>query len=236
MKISGVIWDYDGTLVDSRMKNLRVTKAIISEITSDLDIDLSALSSLENYEKANIKSSNWRDLYRNEFGLDEKQIDDAGRLWTKFQLSDKTDVDLFEGISLIVPKLNEYPQGIVSQNSSDNIKRNLGRFDLAKYFNHVIGYEEVDLTKQKPNPEGLLICISEIADLRENDSVIYIGDHFTDMQCAHHANDRMNRNAVISILLNHNKSNLTDGWDHKPDYVADHPKDILEIIDKVVNA
>ena len=102
MKINGIIWDYDGTLVDSRMKNLNVTKAILSQIMSDIDIEYSVLSSLENYEQATIKSSNWRELYRNEFGLDEKQIDYAGKLWTKYQLLDKTEVQPFEGISFTV--------------------------------------------------------------------------------------------------------------------------------------
>lgn len=233
MKISGIIWDYDGTLVDSRMKNFNVTKTILSVITSDLNKEYSALNSLESYEKASIKSANWRELYRNEFGLDEKQIDDAGRLWTKFQLLDKTEVDLVEGMSFTVPKLEAYPQGIVSQNSSENIKRNLERFNLKKYFDRIIGYEEVDFAKQKPNPEGLLTCISEIVNLKNNDSVIYIGDHITDIQCAHFANDKMGRNAVISILLNHNKHNLTQVWDYKPDYIANHPRVILDIIENV---
>jgi HAD superfamily hydrolase (TIGR01549 family) len=236
MKLTGIIWDYDGTLVDSRMKNFNVTKAILSEITSDLDKEYSALESLESYEKANIKSSNWRELYRNEFGLDEKQIDEAGRLWTKFQLLDKTDVELVEGIGFTVSQLGTYPQGIVSQNSSENIKRNLKRFSLEKYFGHIIGYEEVDFVKQKPNPEGLLTCISEIVDLESKDSVIYIGDHITDIQCAYHANDKMGRNAVISILLNHNKHDLTQAWDNKPDYIAGHPRDILDIIGNIVTA
>ncbi len=236
MKISGVIWDYDGTLVDTRMKNLNVTKAIISEIMSGIDIENSVLDSLENYEQANVKSSNWRELYRNEFGLTEKQIDNAGKLWTKFQLLDKTEVQLFEGISFTVPKLSTYSQGIVSQNSSENIKNNLERNDLAKYFNQIIGYEEVDFTKQKPNPEGLLKCISDITDQKNNGSVVYIGDHITDIECAQNANEKMGRKAVISILLKYNKLNLAEGWKYKPDYISDYPEDILEIIDKIINA
>ncbi|MFA5805969.1 MAG: HAD family hydrolase [Melioribacteraceae bacterium] len=236
MKISGVIWDYDGTLVDTRMKNLNVTKAIISEIMSDIDIENSVLGSLENYEQANVKSSNWRELYRNEFGLTEKQIDNAGKLWTKFQLLDKTEVQLFEGISFTVPKLSTYSQGIVSQNSSENIKNNLERNDLAKYFNQIIGYEEVDFTKQKPNPEGLLKCISDITDQKNNGSVVYIGDHITDIECAQNANEKMGRKAVISILMKYNKLNLAEGWEYKPDYISDRPEDILEIIDKIINA
>ena len=236
MKISGVIWDYDGTLVDTRMKNLNVTKAIISEILSDIDIENSVLDSLENYEQANVKSSNWRELYRNEFGLTEKQIDNAGKYWTKFQLLDKTEVQLFEGIRFTVPKLSAYSQGIVSQNSSENIRNNLERNDLAKYFNQIIGYEEVDFTKQKPNPEGLLKCISDITDQKNNGSVVYIGDHITDIECAQNANEKMGRKAVISILLKYNKLNFAEGWGYKPDYISDRPENILEIIDKIINA
>lgn len=236
MKINGVIWDYDGTLVDTRMKNLNVTKAIISEIMSDVDIENSVLDSLENYEQANVKSSNWRELYRNEFGLTEKQIDNAGKLWTKFQLLDKTEVQLFEGIRFTVPKLSAYSQGIVSQNSSEIIRNNLKRNDLAKYFNQIIGYEEVDFTKQKPNPEGLLKCISGITDQKNNDSFVYIGDHITDIKCAQNANEKMGRKAVISILLKYNKLNLAEGWEYKPDFISDRPEDILAIIDKIINA
>jgi HAD superfamily hydrolase (TIGR01549 family) len=235
MNISGVIWDYDGTLVDTRMKNLNVTKTILAEIMRDSDVKNSVLDSVESYEQANVKSTNWRDLYRNEFGLTEKQIDNAGKLWTKFQLLDKTEVQLFEGISFVVPKLSTHPQGIVSQNSSEIIKNNLVRNNLVKYFNHIIGYEEVDFTKQKPNPEGLLKCISEITDQNNDGSVVYIGDHVTDIECAQNTNEKISRTIVISILLNNKKKNLTEGWAYKPDYIADRPKDLLEIINIIKN-
>lgn len=232
MKINSVIWDYDGTLVDSGLKNLNVTKAILSELMNDIDIGNSVLNSLENYERANSRSSNWRELYRNEFGMGETQIDDAGKLWTGFQLQDKTEVQLFEGIRFAVQKLSTYSQGIVSQNSSENIRVNLGLNDLAKYFDQIIGYEEVDITKQKPDPEGLLKCISELSD--KNDGLsIYIGDHITDIECANNANEQIGGNKVVSILLNNNKKNIIDEWAIKPDYIAERPEDILEIIDKI---
>jgi HAD superfamily hydrolase (TIGR01549 family) len=181
MKISSIIWDYDGTLVDTRLKNLNVTKAIISKIIIDFDIENSVLNSVENYDQANAESSNWRDLYKKEFGLNEEQIDNAGRLWTNIQLLDRTEVLLFEGINHIVAELSAYPQGIVSQNSSRIIKSNLEKFRMEKYFSHIIGYEEVGLKKQKPDPEGLITCISRLSDLKNNHAVVYIGDHITDI-------------------------------------------------------
>lgn len=234
MRINAIIWDYDGTLVDTRMKNFNVTKTIISKITNDLPGEYPVLNTLEKYEQANNNSTNWRELYRNEFGFDETQIDYAGNLWTKFQLLDKTKVDLFKGISNTISKLKNYPQGIVSQNSSENIKSYLERFDLKKYFHAVIGYEEVDFSKQKPNPEGLLACIAAITNLDRNASVIYIGDHRTDIQCAYNANYKLNRNAVISILINYNKSNPIESWEYKPDHYAANPKDIIDIIENII--
>ena len=234
MRINVIIWDYDGTLVDTRLKNFNVTKAIISEIVNGQVDNYPTLNSLENYAKANEKSSNWRELYRNEFGFDEKQIDYAGNLWTKYQLSDETNVDLFQGIREVISKLKNYPQGIVSQNSSKNIKSYLRRFDLEKYFHVVIGYEEVGLSKQKPNPEGLLTCISALSNLNSNPSVIYIGDHQTDIQCTSNANDELRRKAVTSILVNHNSGNSSENWEYKPDHYAANSNEIIEIIETIV--
>lgn len=233
MRINAIIWDYDGTLVDTRLKNFNVTKAIISEITNGRSGDYPVLTSLENYVHAINNISNWRELYRNEFRFDEKQIDSAGRIWTKYQLLDNTRVELFKGIRNTILKLKNYPQGIVSQNSSENIKAFLERVDLKKYFNHVIGYEDVDFSKQKPSPEGLLACISTITKLDSNATVIYIGDHFTDIQCAHNANYELNWKAVTSILVNHNSGNPTENWEYKPDHYAADPRGIIEIINKL---
>lgn len=236
MKINAVIWDYDGTLADTRMKNINVTKAVVAEIMGDRYVKNSVLDSLENYEKANAKAANWRELYRNEFGMNDTQIDNAGKLWTKHQMFDKTEVQLFAGISFTITGLAKYSQGIVSQNSSKVIKNNLEKFNIEKYFNHIVGYEEVDYAKQKPNPTGLLTCISAITDLNVDNSVIYIGDHITDIECAHRCNDKLGNKTVISILLNNKRNNLSEGWAQSPDFIADHPENILEIIKHIHNS
>lgn len=235
MNINSIIWDYDGTIIDTRLKNLNVTKTIISRIVDNFDIEGSVLNSVENYEQANTRSANWRDLYSREFGLDEEQIDNAGKMWTKIQLIDETDVQLFSGIDSAVSKLSAYPQGIVSQNSSRIIRSNLEKFRLEKYFSHIIGYEEVELKKQKPDPEGLLTCISTLSDLDNHHSFLYIGDHITDIECAHNANYRIGRKSVISILLNYRK-NLIKEWEYLPDYIADSPEDIPVIINKIIDS
>ncbi|WP_276629399.1 hypothetical protein [Terrisporobacter hibernicus] len=60
MKISAILWDYDGTLVNSVKKNIEVTKEVLKNFIPDLDNNLpKALTSVENYEEANYKYKNW---------------------------------------------------------------------------------------------------------------------------------------------------------------------------------
>ena len=123
--ISAIIWDYDGTLVDTRQKNLNVTRSIVESIIETEAEAFPVLRSLENYNLANRKRSNWRELYRFEFNFSESQIDEAGQMWTTYQLSDDTDVAFYDGIGKVIGELAGYPHGIVSQNSKRNIKRHL---------------------------------------------------------------------------------------------------------------
>jgi phosphoglycolate phosphatase-like HAD superfamily hydrolase len=85
--INAIIWDYDGTLVDTCHKNLNVTKKIIASTTKTDASKFPALQSLEKYDVANRRTSNWRELYRQEFNLTENQIDEAGRMWSAYQLN-----------------------------------------------------------------------------------------------------------------------------------------------------
>ena len=71
--IEAVIWDYDGTLVDTCQKNLDVTKEIVLDVLSKSYEDFPALLNSENYKKANERAANWREMYSHEFLMNEEQ-------------------------------------------------------------------------------------------------------------------------------------------------------------------
>ena len=50
-------------------------------------------------------------------------------------------------------------------------------------FNALLGvrYEEVEMTRQKPAPDGLLHSIESMVD-GESGTVLYVGDHPTDVE------------------------------------------------------
>jgi len=231
--LKAIVWDFDGTLVDTRGKNLNVTKAIISEITGKLAESFTALSSLPDYEMANTNAANWRELYKKEFELTDEQIDYAGSLWTGYQLLDQTPVNFFSGIENTIKVLDRYAHGIVSQNSRKNIYEMLSSAGINNCFKTIIGYEEVDYSMQKPHPEGLLYCMSQLTALQEGEIILFIGDHETDAQCAANANRKLSYKAVFSVGAFYEKKDYSDTWTFKPDFKANHPDDILEIADKL---
>ncbi|MEZ5427816.1 MAG: HAD family hydrolase [Pyrinomonadaceae bacterium] len=233
MRVKAVIWDYDGTLVDTRRKNLIVSRAIISKVSRKSFEEFPALVSLENYEKANLRAKNWQALYREEFGFTQEETDYAGSLWTEYQLLDTTQTEVFEGIAETLKALENIPHGIVSQNSHQNIRKNLKQFGLDGFFDPIIGYEEVGYENQKPHPEGLLFCISRMVDLSENDLIIYIGDHETDAQCAFYANQKLATKQVVSVGAMYDKADLSGRWKFRPDHIATKTLDIVEIVSKV---
>jgi HAD superfamily hydrolase (TIGR01549 family) len=235
-KINAIVWDYDGTLVDTRHKNLKVTRNIVEKLVEKDAETFPVLQSLENYSLANRKTSNWRELYRSEFNFSESQIDQAGQMWTEYQLNDDTAVSFYEGIEEVIRGLAEFPNGIVSQNSRSNITQNLEQNHLLRFFKIIVGYEEVHLKKQKPDPDGLLRCIEKLSAF-ESGKVCYIGDHETDVQCAHRANRVLMENKVnvriLTIGACYDYGQDASIWNVRPDYEAQKVEDILEIVEQI---
>ncbi len=235
-RIAAIIWDYDGTLVDTKRKNLSVTRAIISEITCAEAAAFPALCSLEAYERAMLRSTNWRDFYKREFSLIESDIDVAGRMWTEFQIRDCTPITVFDGIHEVLYRLRHLPHGIVSQNSRDAIVRVLDGSDLLQYFSCIVGFEEVEIRRQKPEPDGLFHCLGGLTVLN-GDCVLYIGDHETDAASAHNANQILRTNKshfhLRSIGALYSSPRESVQWQIKPDYEAREVHDILRIIDSI---
>ncbi len=226
-----IIWDFDGTLVDTSNKNYRVTQRIVAEISGKPVMSFPSLNSMANYKAANARSQNWRQLYKNEFCFNDQEIDRAGRLWTEYQLADDTKPVIVDGIAAALKNLSGISQGIVSQNGKDNIKIILAGLGIGQYFRAIIGYEEVGLDKQKPHPAGFLTCINLLRT--ENTSRIYsIGDHETDLIVANNARQCLNRKAsgidIITIGVNYDHGSMN--WNNTPDYLVTRPADIVSII------
>jgi HAD superfamily hydrolase (TIGR01549 family) len=238
--LTAIIWDFDNTLVDSRHKNLSVTRDIVERVTGRPAGQFEALVSVAAYDLAHHRVHNWQSFYKDELGLSSGRIRQAGDLWTEYQLRDRTPSPVFGGIAEVLEALADLPHGIVSQNSRDMILRELEQAGLGEAFENIIGYEEVSYHTQKPAPDGLLACLKALTDLRPG-SVLYVGDHQTDLECARNANRVLSQDArdvsVLSVLAAY--GTVADGsdapWTREAGYRADRPTDILDIVNLVTD-
>lgn len=234
-RIAAVIWDFDGTLVDTRAKNMAVNRKIIEEVTGRPWTDWAFLASLEQYERVLRRVRNWRDLYIHEFGLSMADTDRAGALWEGLQAEDETPAHPFEGIADALVALDALPHAIVSQNSSRTIAEMLRAMGFGDRFHPIIGFEEVGRNRQKPDPEGLLACLEQLA--RDGGTpVLFVGDHPTDTECAALANQELARRGktghVLSVAACFGAWCDTEEWSLQPRYVARHPSDVVSIANR----
>ena len=231
--LTAVVWDYDGTLVDTREKNLSVTRRLIDTVSPFPAADLPVLESVETYEAALLKVRSWREFYIDYLRLSEEKTDEAGLLWASYQESDTTPVTVFEGVPLVLEGLRQVPQGVYSLNSRGNILEALAASGLSTYFSAVVGYEEVPFARQKPEPDGLVLCLNELTGLAPG-VVLLIGDHEMDVLSATNANRYFEAEnidiRVLSVGVNFRAPQHAPSWPANPDFEATRPEEILDVV------
>ncbi len=228
--LRAVVWDFDNTLVDSREKNLAVTRRIVTHLRGTWD-RIPMLSSLESYEEALWRTRNWRDLYRSELGMDDEMIDEAGQLWTGYQIAEKTTAPILPGIPEALDALRHLPHAIFSANSRRNIDEMLNGHRLRDRFAAVVGYEEVHLRAQKPAPDGFLLCVERLG-IDGPGVLLYVGDHEVDAECAANANAELERRGMplraLSVGADYGRSEGSE-WSLEPDYRAGSPDAVVRL-------
>ena len=227
-----VIWDFDGTLVDSREKNLNVTRAIVEKFRGRSWRTFPALESLLSYVDAHRTVPNWRVFYEQALGMSEAEIDEVGYWWSEFQLDDKTVPETIEGIPETIKALSQFPSGIVSQNARSNIYSILKAHQLADAFRSIVGYEEVGIQDQKPSPKGLLKCIDVLTGF-EPGTVFFIGDHVTDAICARRTQEVLiekNLDVTVRSIRAAYAPAEFSVWETEADFVADAPGEVTSIV------
>jgi HAD superfamily hydrolase (TIGR01549 family) len=237
VRLRAVIWDFDGTLVDSRHKNLSATRTILEQLGSRRPEDIESLSSLDSYERAALRSPNWRELYVREFGLTVEETDQAGHLWEQVQFDDPTPPMFYDGIEEVLAQLSPLPQGVVSQNSALLIDRVLSQGGLRDHFGPIIGYDDVGLEQQKPHPEGLLMSLERMdlfADCKRGDVVLFVGDHEVDVRCAHRAQVWLEEQgrplSIRSVAAVYGRRADVSGWKVEPHHEAHRTSDVLDLV------
>ena len=163
----GLVFDFDGTLVDS----YPLIEEAFAHVMRTHRLDDAA-----------------RELFRRSRGLPlpEQMKLVAPQMWEElvatYRSVDATlgHARVFRGIPTLVQKLHQAgaPLGVVSCKRRALVEAELEAVGLRRYFDVVIGYE--DVTPPKPAPDPLLVAIGKLGLPRS--SAIYVGDSLVDLQ------------------------------------------------------
>ena len=173
--IDTILFDWDGTLVDSA--------SVAFEATRKSLFDLGITLAYDHYKQ--IYSPDWYKMYE-ALRLPRDKWQEADDGWI---------LHYGQTISGLVPEgrrtLNElwrrgYCLGIVTSGNQMRVSREINTHGLDQFFQVVVCGE--DVTNRKPHPEGLGLAMERIG--KEPDDCCYVGDSPADIEMGKRANIR----------------------------------------------
>jgi len=172
-KISVLLFDWDGTLVDSAQLGLNAYEKAFAELGVTFD--------QETYQA--VYSPNWLTVYEG-LGLPKEHWQRADELWTHYY--DQQSAKLIEraGDTVAEIKQNGYRLGVVSSGNHCRVNREIMELGLAGLFEVVICHEQV--RNRKPHPEGIEIALRQLGVTPMQTA--YVGDSPEDIQMGKRAN------------------------------------------------
>ncbi len=238
MSIEAILWDYDGTLMDSSKKSIEVSLEVLSNFIPDIYDNIpEALSTREKFQDTYGRISDWVELYHVVYGLDDEQTRKAVELWGEVQLRNKTEAELYAGIPEILEKYKDTKMGVCSQNGAGIIKRSLGHHGVLGYFGAVIGVDDVLFEEQKPHPSAFLKALEKLGIGDRNKTFAYIGDHSVDVAFGRNAEAALKKDfpeaKVICVAMHHPGDYCEEDDNFKPDFIARNTAELFEILNGI---
>jgi HAD superfamily hydrolase (TIGR01509 family) len=172
--LSGVLFDWDGTLIDSYHADSQAYLALFREMGVPW-----GLHELErNY------SPNWYAVYR-AAGIPNARWNDANRIWRAYYAKHRPK--LMSGTRRVVAQLaRRHKLGLVTSGDRNRVIRQLREFGLTRLFRtRVCGG---DTEEKKPHPAPLQLALQQMR--LEPAECVYVGDTPEDIEMARSASVR----------------------------------------------
>ncbi len=171
--VTTLLFDWDGTLVDSAQLGLVAYEKSFAELGVPFDH--------EAYRA--VYSPNWLTVYEG-LGLPKEHWQRADELWTHHY--DQQSAKLIEGASETIAELRQkgYRLGVVSSGNDCRVNREIDELGLAGFFEVVICHEQI--RNRKPHPEGIEIALQQLGVTPIQTA--YVGDSPEDIEMGKRAN------------------------------------------------
>lgn len=172
--LQGVLFDWDGTLIDSYHADASAYLAMFREMGIPWGIE----------ELARHYSPNWYRVYR-AAKLPRARWDDADRAWRAHYA--KHSPDLIAGARQVLVRLErEHHLGLVTSGDRDRVTRQLRAFRLTRMFGARVC--SGDTRQKKPHPAPLRLALEKLR--LEPSACVYVGDSPEDLEMAKRAGVR----------------------------------------------
>lgn len=171
--MEAILFDWDGTLVDSLGAFHRANSTVMEAFGLPFDVDRYRIH----------YTPDWREMYRR-LGVPDDRIDEANDLWETTFGGDGDTVLPFPGALAALERLRDAGAvlGIVTAGQRDVVEPQLARTGLGSLLPiRVFGD---DLPVHKPDPEPLRLALRMAGDGHRPETSVYVGDAPTDMQMA----------------------------------------------------
>lgn len=169
-RMRAVLFDWDGTIVDSVPELFESDAAIARELRLEFDLEIFKRTF----------SPNWRRRYR-AMGVPDDQVDRAVAIWAGSFHSNYTMP--FKGIKRALTRLvtHGFRLGVVTGGSRAEIEPQFARLGLDRLL--TVGVFEDDPVADKPDPAPLLLALERAGGIAPADA-FYMGDALDDMRMA----------------------------------------------------
>ncbi|MGM0232150.1 HAD family hydrolase [Enterococcus sp. AZ094] len=214
-KIECVIFDLDGTLLDSRECSIKATKAAFTEMGLKVPSEVV----IEHYMGIPIEESFFK---MSEQPLDQETATELIRVFrTYYQTYEESTLNVFPEIPHVLEILmkRKVPCFVVSSKKTAVVKRNLAAQSLVAFFEEIIGSDAV--SHYKPHPEGIDKVVTHYQF--DPTRTIMVGDAIFDIQMGKAAGVK----TIAVTWGSHDAKKLSA---EKPDALAEAPQDILDYI------
>ena len=169
--LRAVLFDWDGTLVDSYRADARAYVAMFQALGIPWGLD----------ELAQHYSPDWYSVYR-AAGLPEERWKEADRLWRHFYRGERPHLQ--PGARHVLERLaRRYPLGLVTSGSAWRVRAQLRTLALTSMFRARIFSE--DAPRKKPHPQPLRLALRRIGCAPA--ACVYVGDTPEDVAMARRA-------------------------------------------------
>ncbi|MFV0392918.1 MAG: pyrophosphatase PpaX [Coprobacillaceae bacterium] len=209
----GILFDLDGTVLD--------TEELIFESFKYVFRKYKPGYTLSKEELLSFLGPSLKDSFERFF--DSKIVDELIEYYREFNHAKHEEyVTIYPTVveTLETLKKEGYPLAIVTTKANHVAHIGLDLFDLTKYFDSVVGLDDVKTTK--PNPEGIYKAMKEL----RVDKAVMIGDNITDIQAGKNA-------GVYTIGVKWAAKGYQEMAKLEPDLLIDEMSEILDFIKEI---